>query len=143
MNLAILAGQARTRVLASDSAVTVLASDDFWHRISGPTDFRTRRLRASTILAWLVKKRSADEAKPIKEDARAMFGDEEGRLNLEALAELGDARKTVLLDTGLLDASTAGRAGMRVWRAHAARRLCFSSGTHIARKAGPRLAHCG
>jgi hypothetical protein len=103
MNIAILAGQTTTRTLGSDSAITVLASDDFWHRVSGIPDVRTRILRASTILAWLVKARSRDEVERIKTEARAIFGDEDGRLNLEALATLGEGREQVTLDAGLLD----------------------------------------
>lgn len=103
MNIAILAGQARTREVRSDPGVTVLASDEFWHRISGIPDFRTRLLRASTILAWLVKSRSADEVSRIKGEARALFGDAEGRLDLEALASL-DARTALPeLEDGLAD----------------------------------------
>jgi hypothetical protein len=75
MNIAILSGQAKTRSLGSDSAVTVLASHDFWHRVSGIPDFRSRLVRASTILAWLVKARSHDEVERIKGEARAIFGD--------------------------------------------------------------------
>ena len=44
----------------------MLASDEFWHRISGIADFRARLLRASTILSWLVKSRAADEVERIK-----------------------------------------------------------------------------
>jgi hypothetical protein len=61
-------------------------ADDFWERITGIPDFRARLLRASTILAWLVKRRSADEATRIKTEAILLFGDADGRLDLEALA---------------------------------------------------------
>jgi hypothetical protein len=51
-----------------------------------------------------VKARSHDEVERIKEEARAIFGDEEGRLNLDALATLGEVSEPAPLDTGLLDA---------------------------------------
>jgi hypothetical protein len=104
LNIAILAGQSKTRLLGSDSAVTVLASDEFWHRISGIPDFRARLLRASTILAWLVKARARDEVERIKEEARAIYGNDDGRINLDALAALGDVPAPVAIDTELLDA---------------------------------------
>jgi len=103
MNIAILAGQAKTRPLASDPGITVLASDDFWHRISGIRDFRARLLRASTILAWLVKKRSADELERIKQEARELFADPDGRLDLDALAKLGKRGDEPALADDLLD----------------------------------------
>jgi len=103
MNIAILSGQAQTRDVRSDPGVTVLASDEFWHRITGIGDFRARLLRASTILAWLVKSRSADETARIKSEARDLFGDAEGRLDLEALATLGVRKEEPLLEDGLLD----------------------------------------
>jgi hypothetical protein len=69
LNIAVLSGQAKAYSLRSDSAVTILASDDFWHRVSGIPDFRARLVRASTILAWLVKARSHDEVERIKGEA--------------------------------------------------------------------------
>lgn len=86
LNIAVLGGRAKTGPLRSQSDISVLSSDDFWERISGIADFRARLLRASTILAWLVKRRSADEAARIKTEAILLFGDADGRLDLEALA---------------------------------------------------------
>jgi Type II restriction endonuclease EcoO109I len=103
MNIAILAGQARTRELASDPSVTVLASDEFWHLVSGVPDFRARLLRASTILAWLVKARSGDEVSRIKREARDLFGDADGRLDVEKLVTLGVTPERPPLTDGLLD----------------------------------------
>jgi hypothetical protein len=103
MNIAILAGQAKTRPLGSDPSVTVLASDEFWHRISGISDFRARLLRASTILSWLIRSRSADEIERIKGEAEALFADVDGRLDLEALTSLGVATDRPELAEGLLD----------------------------------------
>jgi hypothetical protein len=42
-------------------------------------------LRATTILGWLVKRRSKEEAERIKREAVELFGDTEGKLDLEAL----------------------------------------------------------
>jgi hypothetical protein len=67
--------------------ITVLSSDDFWERVSGIPDFRARLFRTSTILAWLIKRRSADEMARIKAEAVALFGDAEGKLDLEMLAK--------------------------------------------------------
>lgn len=86
LNVAVLGGRAKTAVMRENSDITVLSSDDFWERVSGIADFRSRLLRATTILAWLVKRRSEEETKRIMQEAVELFGDEEGRLDLEALA---------------------------------------------------------
>lgn len=86
LNIAVLSGRAKTGVMRAHSDITVLSSDDFWERISGIADFRARLVRATTILAWLVKRRSKDEVERIKGEAAELFGDEEGKLDLEALA---------------------------------------------------------
>jgi hypothetical protein len=72
--------------MRSASDMTVLSSDDFWERVSGIPDFRSRLVRASTILSWLVKRRSAEESVRIKAEAIELFGDAEGKLDVEALA---------------------------------------------------------
>jgi hypothetical protein len=84
--VAVLGGRAKTGLVRAHPDVTVLSSDDFWDRVSGIPDFRGRLVRASTILAWLVKKRSEEEAVRIKAEAMELFGDAEGKLDLEALA---------------------------------------------------------
>lgn len=84
--VAVLGGRARTAVMRENSDITVLSSDDFWERVSGIPDFRARLLRATTILAWLVKRRSKEETDRIKREAVELFSDEEGKLDLEALA---------------------------------------------------------
>lgn len=84
--VAVLGGRVKTAPMREHSDITVLSSDDFWARVSGVPDFRARLLRATTILGWLVKKRSQDEAERIKREAVALFGDAEGKLDLEALA---------------------------------------------------------
>jgi hypothetical protein len=103
LNIAVLAGQAKTRVLKADSSITVLASDEFRHRISGIPDFRTRLMRASTILSWLIKSRAADEVVRIKAEAQALFADADGRLDLDALARLGSDKEEPAFAEGLLD----------------------------------------
>ena len=72
--------------MRANSDITLVSSDDFWERISGIPDLRSRLLRATTILAWLVKRRSTGEIDRIKREAVELFGDPEGRLDLEALA---------------------------------------------------------
>jgi hypothetical protein len=86
MNIGVLGGRSKTAPLRSEPEIMVLASDDFWSSVSGISDFRARLLRASTILSWLIRRRSAEEVARIKAEAIALFGDDEGRLDLEALA---------------------------------------------------------
>jgi Type II restriction endonuclease EcoO109I len=86
MNIAVLGGRAKTRQMPSDPDITLLGSDEFWARITGIADFRARLLKASVILAPLVKTRAADEVARIKEEARVIFGDSDGGLNLDAVA---------------------------------------------------------
>jgi hypothetical protein len=93
LNVAVLSGRSTTGVMRSQPDITVLSSDDFWERITGISgeritgisDFPARLLRASTLLAWLIKRRSEDETARIKAEAIELFGDAEGRLDLEAL----------------------------------------------------------
>ena len=58
-------------------------------------------MRASIILSWLIKSRSSDEVARIKAEARDAFGDEAGRLDLEALAS--GSREASSHVEGLLD----------------------------------------
>jgi hypothetical protein len=86
LNIAVLGGRAKTGVMREHSDITVLSSDDFWERVSGIADFRARLVRATTILSWLVKRRSKDEVERIRLEAVELFGDEDGKLDLERLA---------------------------------------------------------
>lgn len=86
MYIAVLSGRSGSSVLRSEPDITVLGSDEFWAAVTEIADFRTRLLRASTILAWLIRRRSADEIERIKAEARELYGDPDGRLNLTALA---------------------------------------------------------
>ncbi len=86
LNIAVLGGQQKTRIMRAHPDVTLLSSDDFWTKITGIADFRARLVRATGVLAWLVKRRSEDETARIKHEAVELFGDSDGRLDLEALA---------------------------------------------------------
>ena len=66
---------------------------------------RARLLRASTILAWLVKRRSEDEVERIKAEAIQLFGDADGRLDLEALS---NAPRTAREETEMLLSRQSG-----------------------------------
>jgi hypothetical protein len=85
MHVAVLNGRARSTMMRSEPDIEVVGSDDFWARISGIPDFRQRLMRASVILSWLTRRRSEDEAARITEEARELFGDEDGRLRVDAL----------------------------------------------------------
>jgi len=86
MYIAVLGGRAKSRAMRSEPDITMLSSDDFWIQISGIPDFRARLFRATTILSWLIKRRSEDEIARIKSEAMELFADDEGNLDLEALA---------------------------------------------------------
>jgi Type II restriction endonuclease EcoO109I len=103
LNIAILQGQKKTRPDGSDQAVTVLSSEDFWHLVSEIPDFGRRLLQASTLLGWLIKTRSSDEIERIRSEALALYADEDGRLNLDAVAGLGTPPDRPAIDDGLLD----------------------------------------
>jgi hypothetical protein len=55
-------------------------------RVSGVPDFRARLLKASMVLANLVRRRAADEVERIRDEATILYGDRDGGLNLDALA---------------------------------------------------------
>lgn len=86
MYVAVLSGREKSAAIRSEPDITVVGSDDFWESVSGIGDFRARLLRASMILSWLIRRRSEDEINRIKQEARDLFGDADGRLDLEALA---------------------------------------------------------
>jgi hypothetical protein len=88
----VLHGRSKSAALSSHPDITVLASDEFWEKISGIADFRTRLLRASTLLASLVKGRAVDEERRIGDEAAAIFGDAHGDLRLDVLANPPGAR---------------------------------------------------
>jgi hypothetical protein len=86
MNIAVLGGRAKTGALRAEPEVAVLGSDQFWERLTGINDFRARLLKVSVILSSLVRARAAEEVARIRGEAVALYGDSEGGLNLDALA---------------------------------------------------------
>jgi hypothetical protein len=86
MNIAVLSGRNRSSPLAADPNITVLASDEFWEKVSGVADFRARLIRSTNILSSLITGRVADEVVRIKREAALLFGDSAGNLDLERLA---------------------------------------------------------
>jgi hypothetical protein len=87
MYIGVLSGRKKTAPLGSDPNITVVASDEFWKRVSGIADFRTRLLKATMLLAPLVRKRASDDVVRIKTEAIALFDDGHGGLDLDALAD--------------------------------------------------------
>ena len=65
----------------------VLASDEFWQRVSGISDFRARLIHATALLSGLVIARAASEVARIRTEARKVFGDGNGNLDLAKLAD--------------------------------------------------------
>jgi hypothetical protein len=86
LNVGVLHGQTRQGEIRAEPDVRVLASDDFWQRVSGISDFRARLLRASVVLSELTRTRSASEVARIRAEARAIFDSGDGDLNMDALA---------------------------------------------------------
>ncbi len=84
--VAVLHGRSTSAALRTDPSITKLASDVFWEKVSGIPDFRQRLLQASTILAALVAGRASTEVARIRVEATAIFGDAEGNLRLDVLA---------------------------------------------------------
>lgn len=92
--VAVLHGRPTSAPLKADPSITKLASDVFWDKVSGIPDFRQRLLKASTILASLVTGRASTEVARIKAEAAAIFGDAQGNLRLEVLANPPAGRRT-------------------------------------------------
>ena len=86
LNVAVLSGRAKTTPMRSDPSIMHVASDDFWHRVSGVRDFRTRLLRVTVVLSTLVRGRADAEVQRIHREADALFGDASGRLDLSRIA---------------------------------------------------------
>lgn len=55
-------------------------------KISGIPDFRARLIHVTTILSGLIKGRAATEVTRIKKEAKQLYDDGMGGLNLDALA---------------------------------------------------------
>jgi hypothetical protein len=86
LNIAVLHGRGQTGGVRAEPEITVLASDEFWERITGIADFRARLLRASMILARLIQSRASDEVARLKAEATGLFGVERGVIDVEKLA---------------------------------------------------------
>lgn len=87
MYIAVLSGRRASRALKSDPNVVVLASDEFWERVSGIHDFRARLIRATVLLSSLIAVRAASEVARIRAEAHEVFGDESGNLHLIRLTD--------------------------------------------------------
>ena len=87
MFIAVLSGRSKSRPLSQDPNVIVLASDEFWERVSGIGDFRARLLNATVLLSGLIAARAFSEVARIRAEALAVFGDTGGNLNLDKLAD--------------------------------------------------------
>jgi len=85
--IAVLSGRRVTRALGADPNILVLASDEFWERVSGIADFRARLIQATAIFSSLIAARASSEVARIRAEARAIFGDAQGNLDLAKLAD--------------------------------------------------------
>lgn len=85
--VAVLSGQRRSGSLRNAPDVIVLASDEFWKRMSGIGDFRARLLKATALLSQLIVARAATEVDRIRQQAHQVFGDPTGNLDLSKLAD--------------------------------------------------------
>ena len=94
MNIAVLSGRATTGVVRAEPEIRVLASDEFWARVSGVEDFRARLLRASIVLAPLIKSRASLEIARLKGEAEVLFGDGQGGLAIDRLVNPPRVRRS-------------------------------------------------
>jgi len=85
--VAVLFGKEKTYELENEPSILVLASDEFWFRVSGIPDFSVRFLQASLVLAELVQERSSDDIARVKREALELYDDGTGNLRLDALAK--------------------------------------------------------
>jgi hypothetical protein len=92
--VAVLHGRSASAPLRAEPSIIKLASDAFWEKVSGIGDFRERLLTASTLLASLVTRRASTEVIRITAEATAMFGDAEGNLRLDVLANPPSGRSS-------------------------------------------------
>lgn len=89
--VAVLQGRRRTAPIG-ESGILKLGSEVAWEKLSGIPNFRDRLLIASPHLATLVSGRAEGEVSRIKEEAKALFGDSQGNLRLDVLANPPSAR---------------------------------------------------
>lgn len=86
LNVGVLHGQNKTSEIRAEPDVKVIASDEFWARVSGIHDFRARLLRATAVLSDLISARSDHEIERIRAEARKSYDDGSGHLDMDALA---------------------------------------------------------
>jgi hypothetical protein len=84
--VAVLSGRHLTAPHSREPGIVVLASDDFWSRVSEVPDFRERLLAATLVLARLMTEQSEGEVTRIGREATALFDDGTGHLRISALA---------------------------------------------------------
>jgi hypothetical protein len=85
LNIGVMHRRAKTAALGADPNITLLGSDDFWEKVSGFPDFRARLVQASVVLSSLLEGRAASEVARIAAEAKEIFGDAHGNLNLDVL----------------------------------------------------------
>lgn len=90
----VLSGQVTASKVGAEPDIAIPSSDELWEKLSGIADFRARLLRASLVLSQLVRSRASDDVARIVEEAVRLYGDADGELDLEALANppMADAR---------------------------------------------------
>jgi hypothetical protein len=84
--IGVLVGRRVTSTLRKEQEVTVLSSTAFWERMTGIPDFYARLLKATLHLRTLVQVRAADDLSRIESEARVLYGNEGGELDLDAMA---------------------------------------------------------
>lgn len=82
----VLSGQLKTSKVGSEPDIAIPSSDELWEDLSGIADFRARLLRASLVLSQLVRSRASGDVARIVEEAVRLYGDADGELDLEVLA---------------------------------------------------------
>jgi hypothetical protein len=84
--VAVLWGRRKTGPHCREPGIAVLASDDFWNRVSGVPAFRERLLAATKVLSRLMNEQSGAELDRIRREATVLFDDGTGKLRIDALA---------------------------------------------------------
>ena len=99
---------------AATAGLTRAAVRSRGHRKSGLPDFRTRMIKASMILSPLVRSRAGDEVARIKSEALVLFGDRDGGLDTEAVANPPKAERR---KPKAIEVESSGEATMPTWPA--------------------------
>jgi hypothetical protein len=82
----VLWGRHKTAPHSREPGIVVLASDDFWNRVSGVSGFRERLLTATLVLSRLMNEQSGAELERIRREATVLFDDGTGKLKIDVLA---------------------------------------------------------